>query len=163
MNTAPHPSVSILHLLISHLRVRVSKSAMAAAVEAHPQPFSLACLRQALAQWRVDSLAVQLPAQDLDEVPLPAIAHLHSGNFVLLTRAEADRVVYQDVKGDTIEASLTDFGQAWSGKLLLAEAQARSKNINSTTLASYSLTIRPFAIPISSIWLFWFKVFILVS
>jgi uncharacterized membrane protein len=126
MMNSVHPSVSILHLLTSRLHVPVSRRAMSAAVEAHSQPFSLACLRQALAQWRVDSLAVQLPAQDLAEVPLPAIAHLHSGNFVLLTRAEAGRVVYQDVKGNTIKASLTDFDQAWSGKLLLAEAQAQA-------------------------------------
>jgi ABC-type bacteriocin/lantibiotic exporter with double-glycine peptidase domain len=126
MMNSVHPSVSILHLLTSRLHVPVSRRAMSAAVEAHSQPFSLACLRQALAQWRVDSLAVQLPAQDLAGVPLPAIAHLHSGNFVLLTRAEAGRVVYQDVKGNTIKASLTDFDQAWSGKLLLAEAQAQA-------------------------------------
>lgn len=84
---------------------------------------SLDSARSALNTWGVPNMPVRIGMAQLASAPLPAIAHLHSGVFVLVQAVGKDSVQYWDTAKGNKEASLQEFEQIWSGAMLLVSAK----------------------------------------
>ncbi|MDQ0462475.1 subfamily B ATP-binding cassette protein HlyB/CyaB [Caulobacter ginsengisoli] len=80
-----------------------------------------------LAKWLdVKARTIQAKPEKLSRHPLPAIARLNDGSFVLLLQAAGDRVLLFRPDEDAPRAeSLADFGQVFSGELLLMTTRER--------------------------------------
>ncbi len=69
--------------------------------------------------------AVTTEASRLGVTPLPAIAVRHDGRFVILAKADADKVLIQDpLEARPATMPLAEFQAQWSGRLLLATKRA---------------------------------------
>ena len=89
---------------------------------------SLAALSTALRSLRVDTLAVSLAPSELETIPFPCVAHLHSdgGRFVVLTKLQASQVTYHDPSQGWITEAVSSFCLRWAGTALLLEASPNS-------------------------------------
>jgi hypothetical protein len=89
---------------------------------------SLPFFRYAIAAFRTESLAVELSTEQLDEIPLPALALLNEGRmqfWSILEKIENnDFQIYENQKTKTV--SREDFCKRWTGKALLIEKNENS-------------------------------------
>jgi ABC-type bacteriocin/lantibiotic exporter with double-glycine peptidase domain len=77
-----------------------------------------------LAEYKVESLALQIGADKLDQLPLPCVVQIHQKPypyFSCLSQVSADRVEYLDDKGKTREMARTEFSAKWTGVALVLE------------------------------------------
>ena len=78
---------------------------------------SLESACSSLNTWGVPNMPVRIGMSQLASAPLPAIAHLHSGIFVLVQAVGKDSVQYWDTAKGNKEVSLQEFEQSWSGAM----------------------------------------------
>jgi len=84
----------------------------------HPQPESLLSISDTLAEYKVDSLALQIGADKLDQLPLPCVVQLNQNPypyFSWLSKVSADRVEYLDDKGNLITEVRNEFDNLYIG------------------------------------------------
>src|SRR5690606_16272284 len=80
--------------MVSALDLKVTQQALAQ-VRFHPAYPSLLSLSEVLQDWGVETLAVKISIEQLKEIPLPAISHLHdSGNFIVINGCYDDKIEY---------------------------------------------------------------------
>jgi ABC-type bacteriocin/lantibiotic exporter with double-glycine peptidase domain len=90
----------------------------------HPEPESLLSISDTLAEYKVESLALQIGADKLDQLPLPCVVQIHQKPypyFSCLSQVSADRVEYMDDKGKIREMARTEFSTKWTGVALVLE------------------------------------------
>jgi len=90
----------------------------------HPQPESLLSISDTLAEYNVESLALQIGADKLDQLPLPCVVQIHQKPypyFSCLSQVSAVRVEYSDDKGKIREMARTEFSTKWTGVALVLE------------------------------------------
>jgi ABC-type bacteriocin/lantibiotic exporter with double-glycine peptidase domain len=90
----------------------------------HPEPESLLSISDTLAEYKVESLALQIGADKLDQLPLPCVVQIHQNPnpyFSCLSQVSADRVEYLDDKGKTSGMARTEFNSKWTGVALVME------------------------------------------
>ncbi|OJJ21618.1 hypothetical protein BKI52_13990 [marine bacterium AO1-C] len=87
----------------------------------HPSYPSVLALTEALSDLNIENMAVNLGVEQLPEVPLPSIAHLEKGHFVVLDALENDQVTYFDPEVGKVTQSVQEFDSQWSGVLVMAE------------------------------------------
>lgn len=64
-------------------------------------------------------------ASRIAQTPLPAIAELKNGNFMVLAKSSNDAVLlHDDVQRRTFQVSIAEFEQIWSGRLILITSRA---------------------------------------
>lgn len=69
--------------------------------------------------------AVTSNAARLSKHPLPAIAVMNDGAFIILAKAAEDKVlVFDPATGETGEHPIDDFSSLWTGRLILATTRA---------------------------------------
>ena len=68
--------------------------------------------------------AVKSSLDRLTRLPLPAIAELRDGGFVVLARADEDRVLLQEGERPPLLAGIEEFGSTWTGQLVLLTRRA---------------------------------------
>lgn len=81
-----------------------------------------------LAAKRLDLKAriVKSTWKKLDGTPMPAIAELKDGSFILVGGLKDDKILVQDARsGKTGAATQADFEQRWTGRLILITRRAR--------------------------------------
>ena len=85
-------------------------------------------IQEQLTDWNIKSMGVSLTPDQLNKIPLPAITHMRvgAGEFFLLKEVQGDSVSYVRHDHGLITSSLTDFTAAWSGSVLLMEANENS-------------------------------------
>jgi hypothetical protein len=83
---------------------------------------SISFLKYVLSAYRIESLAVDLSDEQLDEIPLPAFVLLDEGNthWAVLEKKEGD-VLHLFGGGKTKKITQADFCRRWTGKTLLIE------------------------------------------
>jgi uncharacterized membrane protein len=88
----------------------------------HPHYPSLDAIAETLNDFDIESLPVELNIDELVEVPLPAIAHLHKndGHFVVIKKVKGGIVHYVDPEAGLVSETLDLFEQKWSGITLIA-------------------------------------------
>ena len=82
-------------------------------------------LLRAAQKFPIKIKACSLPLKKLATVPLPAIASLKSGEFIVIGRVTEDSVLVQGAGDDAPRlVSFADFRQIWSGRLILVSKRA---------------------------------------
>jgi thiol-disulfide isomerase/thioredoxin len=90
----------------------------------HPEPESLLSISDTLAEYKVDSLALQIGADKLDQLPLPCIVQLNGDRhpfFSCLSSVDKGGIEYLDIEGRTTLISRDEFIAKWTGVTLLVE------------------------------------------
>lgn len=90
----------------------------------HPEPESLLAISDILAEYNLESLALQLSKEKLDQMPLPCVVQINQNPhpyFSFLTQVSADWVEYLDEKGKLIKQSRIEFLKKWTGITLVVE------------------------------------------
>lgn len=116
--------------LVTQSKLPISYEAIEERLGNHPNYPSLLALSHALVHWNIKSLAVNLVTEQLQSIPLPAVAHLAlegEGAFVLITKVEDNIIHYIDSEqGDTLTTTRESFSEQWSGYVLLLEVNEHS-------------------------------------
>ncbi|MFT6961814.1 MAG: putative membrane protein [Flammeovirgaceae bacterium] len=91
---------------------------------------SLSTLSNLLFDYKIPNMTVRLEAEDLSEIPYPAIAYLADEEFVVLEKLTDNKIYYQHPKTGSVSESLAEFSEKWSGITILAEPDSNSKEPN---------------------------------
>jgi len=93
-------------------------------LDSHPEPESLLAISDTLAKYKIDSLAVQISEEKLDQMPLPCIVQI-SGDahpfFSCLTEVSQNTVEYLDLAGKNRKIPRNEFVSRWTGVTLIVE------------------------------------------
>ncbi len=113
--------------LLKRLKVPVTNTTAIEQVESHPDFPSLYSISDSLKTWKVDNAAYHIKAQNLDDLPVPFIAHTrrHGGNFVLVNSVNGS-IDFINEKGKVEKASRENFLKEWTNTVLLAEKNEAS-------------------------------------
>jgi thiol-disulfide isomerase/thioredoxin len=117
-------SLACTKKLFQLLNLPYSQQFLSEKLLTHPQPESLLSISDTLAEYKVESLALQIGADKLDQLPLPCVVQIHQNPypyFSCLSQVSADRVEYLDDKGKTREMARTEFSAKWTGVALVLE------------------------------------------
>ncbi len=90
----------------------------------HPEPESLLAISDILAEYKVQSLALQLGEDKMDQIPLPCIVQVSQNPypyFTCLTRLSEDWAEYLDDRGKMIKQRRKEFVKQWTGVTLVVE------------------------------------------
>lgn len=123
-------AISVTYSLIKKLSIPVSRYTVIHDLEEHPDYPSLLAVSDCLTSWNVQNQAVQLDKENcnIDELPLPFIAHLKiDGGQLMLINEIHDNVVHfsneNELKG---RVSRDEFLAYWDGILLYSEKHEAS-------------------------------------
>lgn len=111
--------------LLRTLEVPFTQNFLKEKILTHPQYPSLLSISDTLEEYGVETMAVKLSADRLDEVPLPVIVQvaLVEGSFFnVITGFTGQVVSLLDEKGNQKDLSKVDFVNIWTGVSLLVEA-----------------------------------------
>lgn len=90
----------------------------------HPEPESLLAISDTLTEYKLESLALKLGEDKLDQLPLPCIVQVSQNPypyFTCLTQVSQDWVEYLDDKGKLIKQRTKEFLAQWTGVTLVVE------------------------------------------
>jgi thiol-disulfide isomerase/thioredoxin len=90
----------------------------------HPEPDSLLAISDTLAEYKVESLALQMGEDNLDQLPLPCVVQVNKNPypyFTCLTQVTEDWVEYLDERGKLIKQARKEFVTLWTGITLVVE------------------------------------------
>lgn len=126
-------AVAVLSELFELLSLKVNQSTLDA-VRKHSSYPSLSALSDALSDFGVDNISINTSLSQLQEIPYPAIAHLHKngGHFVVLEKLRNDLLHYIDPEKGLIIESINEFEKKWTGVLLLVQTNKKSGEENYT-------------------------------
>jgi uncharacterized membrane protein len=126
-----NPVVNIAIALLQKLKVEVTDATVNETLEDHPDFPSLLSISDSLKKWHIDTAAMEVEPEKLDELPAPFIAVLNNNSFVLVTN-NAEQITYISDKNNSVIRSKEHFLKEWKGIALLAEANAQSGDKNYT-------------------------------
>ncbi len=110
--------------ILGLLGIPHSRNYLKEVLDSHPEPDSLLSLSDTLAKYKVDTLAVQIGGEKLDQIPLPCIVQIIGDShpfFSYLSWVSEDRVEYMDIKGKTEKIKREEFLSKWTGVTLILE------------------------------------------
>lgn len=90
----------------------------------HPEPESLLAISDSLTEYKLESLALQMGADKLDQLPLPCVVQVNQNShpyFTCLSQVSEDWVAYLDEKGKVIKQARIEFVTLWTGITLVVE------------------------------------------
>jgi thiol-disulfide isomerase/thioredoxin len=90
----------------------------------HPESESLLAISDTLTKYKLESLALQLGEDKLDQLPLPCIVQVSQNTypyFTCLSQVSEDWVEYLDEKGKRIKQRRENFVAQWTGITLVVE------------------------------------------
>jgi len=121
--------------LLLKLKVKVTKSTIERALQAHPDYPSLLSINDVLNELNIKTAAINIDKERLKELPIPFIAHTtnQGGGFVTVTAIDTDNVTYCSAKNNyysTQNTSVHEFNKIWTGNTLLAEKKENSGESN---------------------------------
>jgi len=106
------------------LEVPFTKNYLKDTLDSHPEVESLLSISDTLAKYKIDSLAIQITEEKLDQMPLPCIVQIkgeHHPFFSCLTEVSSDTVKYLDIEGKNKKISRNEFASVWTGVTLIVE------------------------------------------
>lgn len=112
--------VRLLKIPVSETRVQK--------VQYHPSYPSLLAISDELTLVGIENIATKITLNQLQEIPLPSIAHLNKngGHFVVLEKLDQMTLTYFDPEVGIVEETLSEFEKKWTGVVLLAEVNSKS-------------------------------------
>ena len=89
---------NILHAtakLLRLLNIKVTAKTLRETLFSHPHHLSLLSITESLNHWKVDTAALKISVEELNEIPTPFIAYLSSGSkFITVTEVSAECIYY---------------------------------------------------------------------
>ncbi len=82
-----------------------------------PDGTSMLALKKAAEARGLAGHGLRLPVERLDDIPMPAIAHVHGDHFVVI-RSAGDELVIDDPSLGRLRMSSSTFERSWDGVLL---------------------------------------------
>jgi ABC-type bacteriocin/lantibiotic exporter with double-glycine peptidase domain len=112
--------------MLGALGVPLTRSFLKEKLLTHPEPESLLAISDTLAEYKLESLALQLGEDKLDQLPLPCVVQVsqnHYPYFTCLSQVSEEWVEYLDEKGKLIRQSRAEFltkstGVDWIRKIM---------------------------------------------
>ena len=83
-----------------------------------PRGTSLLALKKIAEDQGLRTHGLRLSTEDLADLPMPAIAHVHGDHFVVLRSVDAVGVVVDDPSIGRLKMTADAFDRAWSGAVL---------------------------------------------
>lgn len=116
-------AASATYQLLQQLQVPVTVTTVREVVEFHPDADSLYSISDALRRWQVDALALEVDKAKLHQLPVPFVAFTTAGGgkFKVVSKVEAEEVLYINDRGKLEKGPRTEFENTWNGVALLAE------------------------------------------
>lgn len=90
----------------------------------HPEPESLLAISDTLTEYKLESLALQMGEDKLDQLPLPCVVQVNQNShpyFTCLSQVSEDWVGHLDEKGKLIKQARKEFVTLWTGVTLVVE------------------------------------------
>ncbi len=88
-----------------------------AATGTGPDGTSMLALKKAAEAQGLNGQGLRLPVERLDDIPMPAIAHVHGDHFVVI-RSAGEELVVDDPSLGRLRMSIRTFERSWDGVLL---------------------------------------------
>ncbi len=152
-----------LQNLIKRLRLKVAANTIYNYLQTHPAYPSLASISDALHQWNIPNLAVQLDLADLTEVTYPILAHLQTDTavFVVVTQFSVKEIHYIHPSLGNVKETIAEFEKKWTGVALLVEKNTHSgeKDWKKTQQQHFLKKIKWFGVATIALLLFAFPFF----
>jgi uncharacterized membrane protein len=114
------------------LKIKVNNATVDETLQSHPDWPSLLCISDSLNKWHIPNAAGKIDKNDIDQLPIPFIAHTFEREFPLaiVTIVENGFVSYTTGKANSRKGSKTvskdDFLKIWDGVYLIAEPAKES-------------------------------------
>ena len=129
----PDSLYKVTRQFLKALKVPVSRSSLRRVLGPTGSDISLATLTDAFKLWNIESIVVRLEANKLNEIDLPAIAHVideGEGHFVMLTKLKNGHITYLDSQLGNRTETLNVFARKWDGITMLAESTETSGELD---------------------------------
>ncbi len=122
-NTQKDNAVTAAVQLVKQLGIRATAAETERRLKWSPAYPSLHSLQSLFTQWQVESLILEVEHDKLDELPPIFLCHTYAngGEFRVVVQHSEGKVVWLDKDGARQPVLQSDFIQAWSGVVLLAE------------------------------------------
>jgi thiol-disulfide isomerase/thioredoxin len=117
-------SIFCIKKLFDQIKLQYTEPYLKEKLLTHPEPDSLLAISDTLAEYKVESLALQLGEDKLDQLPLPCVVQISQNPypyFTCLSQVTEDWVEYLDEKGKLIKVSRKEFVTQWTGATLVVE------------------------------------------
>ncbi|MBY0435902.1 MAG: hypothetical protein K2U26_17555 [Cyclobacteriaceae bacterium] len=125
-----------LQNLVELLDINVSKTSISHS-EFHNDYPSLNYLEESLNEWNVDTMSVKIDSGQLQQIPLPAVAHFNKNNqtyFVVVKSISINSIDYVDPQKGLMTESIAEFEQKWTGVAMLVSKNEKSGERNFDSL-----------------------------
>jgi uncharacterized membrane protein/thiol-disulfide isomerase/thioredoxin len=128
------PNVKATIAYLKLLKVEVNDSTVNETMHNHPDYPTLLCINDSLSKWKVANAAGKIDKQQLDQMPLPFVAHINNSEspLALVLGYDENTIRYQlnPYGRKIITENRFDFFSKWDGIYLLAEATEDSREKN---------------------------------
>ena len=125
----PKEKQSILHSLLSQLKVPFTDTHLKELIKHHPNSGNLLGVSDILYQYNVANISLKVDHNDLSKLETPFLAQIVSSNhneFAVITSIGHDNVEYLTEKGASIKVLYENFLKFWTGVVLLTETTNES-------------------------------------
>lgn len=116
--------------LLESLRVKVSNTTLKETLLSHPDYPSLLSISDSLKRWQVDSMALKVTPDKLEELPAPFVAFVKGQRFLTIKGVKDSKVTWINFKNEEQTESKEDFLKRWEGIALLTQAGKKSGETN---------------------------------
>lgn len=119
--------------ILDLLKIPNTKKYIEDYVLSHPNYPSLLTVSDTLQKFKIETLAINISFEKIQEIPLPCITQVKkegSSLFVILNKISEENIEYFDDKNRTIKVAKEQFFKIWTGICLLAETTEDSGEID---------------------------------
>lgn len=141
--------VEFTKTLLKLLDVKVTSKTIEKTILRHPHYPGILALSDALTDWNVKNITLQIDVSKLSLLPTPFIAHLHPSNddnLMIICKIRNDIVEFSKTMNKTNEIPLEIFTEHWSGVVMVLETNEDSGESQYRT--NYNNQIIDSAIPL---------------
>ncbi len=118
--------------LIKFSNITVTATSLKNTLLQHQNATTLLGMSDVLNEFNIPNLATRLPIEQLQTIPLPAIAYFEAngGTFVTIKKIENDLVEWYHDTAGVFKEPIHNFIHKWHGITLLVEPNAQSGEVN---------------------------------
>ena len=122
-------SYLILKRILHLLDIPFTNNYLKDVLDSHPDPESLLSISDTLTKYKIDSLALKITVEKLDQIPLPCIVQLQGDGypyFSCISGISEESVECLDIEGRKKVLSRNGFVSKWTGVTLLLEKSEKA-------------------------------------
>jgi uncharacterized membrane protein len=136
LNQNEKSAFEALWQLIILADIKLTQTSLKNALLQHNDFPTFASFGDVLDEFNIPNLSTRLSAENLSEIPLPALAHLEENdgdNFVIIKSVADNQIEWQQER-KIVQENITEFTKKWEGITLLIEPDLTSGEANFLTM-----------------------------